>query len=485
MDILFASVELSPLAKVGGLADVAASLPKALIRRGHAVRVVMPFHGTIDRGGLPLRRLGSFQVRTPDGPALVAAWETEVAGVPVTLLEEGRYLSRPRVYGDPDDADRWLVFSDALLTAAAGLGWRPDVLHLHEWHTAFVASRLRAARGGPLADVPVVFTIHNLAIRGDFDRAFAERHGLPLSGDTPDGVDPALLLSGMAQGIRWADALNTVSPTYAREILTPEFGAGLDPLLRARAADLAGILNGIDQEAFDPRTDPHLAARFGPEAPEARAANKAALQERLGLPRQPRTPLLGMVTRLYYQKGPDLAAEAVDRVLQDEQVHLAVLGTGDSEEEARLTALRDRHPQQVAVVLAFDPALAQLIYGGADIFLMPSRFEPCGLGQMLALRYGAVPVVRETGGLADTVIDYEADPARGNGFVFREPDAERLAKTIRRALDYYGRPERWRELVVRGMRTDFSWDRTADQYEALYRRAQAARAGRQGAGGEA
>ncbi|HEY8490319.1 MAG TPA: glycogen/starch synthase, partial [Dehalococcoidia bacterium] len=435
---------------------------------------------TIGREGLPLRRLDSFPVRTPEGPAAATAWETEVDGVPVALLEEERYLSRARVYGDPDDADRWLVFCDAVLAAAERLGWRPDVLHLNEWHAAFAATRLRAGGGTAPGDPAVVYTIHNLAIRGDFDAAFAARHGLPEAAfRPPDGVDVGLLYNGMAQGIRWADAVNTVSPTYAREILTPEFGAGLDPLLRWRAAELTGILNGIDTEVFDPRTDPHIPARFHADALEARAANKAALQDRVGLPRQPRTPLLGMVTRLFHQKGTDLAAEAVDQVLQDEQVQFVVLGTGDAQEERRLAALQEWRPHQVAAVLAFDPALAQLIYAGCDLFLMPSRFEPCGLGQMLALRYGAVPVVRKTGGLADTVVDYEADPARGNGFVFQEPTAERLAKTIRRALDYYGRPERWRELMLRGMQADFSWDRTADRYVELYRRARAAREGRE------
>jgi starch synthase len=471
MEILFAAVEMGPLAKVGGLADVAGSLSKALLRRGHAVRVVLPFHGVINRDGLALRRLGSFDVRAPERPATVTVWETAVDGVPTVLLESGRFFDRPRIYGEPDDADRWLFFCDAVLAAAGGLGWRPDVLHLHDWHTAFVAARLREP-GAPLAEVPLAYTIHNLAIRGDFDRGFVERHGLPDAAfQPPDGIDASLLLNGMAQGILWSDAVSTVSPTYAREVLTPEYGAGLDPLLRWRADGLTGILNGIDAAVFDPRTDPHLPARFDAGSPEARAANKATLQERMGLPRQPQAPLLGMVTRLYHQKGPDLAAEAVDLVLQDEQVQFVALGTGDEAYERQLAALRDRHPPQVAVSLAFDPALAQLVYAGSDVFLMPSRFEPCGLGQMLALRYGAVPVVRRTGGLADTVVDYELDPARGNGFVFEEPTAERLAKAIRRALDYYGRPERWQELVARAMRIDFSWERTADQYHALYQQA--------------
>jgi starch synthase len=340
------------------------------------------------------------------------------------------------------------------------------VLHLHDWHTAFIAARLRDDPGHPLARAALVFTIHNLAFRGDFDPDFARANGLTIP--RVDGVDAGVRASGMALGILGADVISTVSETYAREILTPEYGAGLDPLLRQRQSDLFGIVNGIDPEAFDPATDPYITCHFSAEDPTAKTANKEALQAELGLPVAADVPLAGVVNRLFWQKGMDIAADGVRAVLADTPLQFAVLGTGEPEYEERLLALQSQFPQNVRVVIAYDAPLGQRIYAGSDMFIMPSRYEPCGLGQMIAMRYGAVPVVRRTGGLADTVVDDDEHPGEGLGFQFGPADGPALAEALRRAIRAYRDAARWRGIVQRGMTRDFSWTEAAPTYVRLY-----------------
>ncbi|MHB8577904.1 MAG: glycogen synthase, partial [Dehalococcoidia bacterium] len=309
-----------------------------------------------------------------------------------------------------------------------------------------------------------------LASHGGFDAPFAETAGFgPEVLDSPLSWEGWVSHSGMGQGILWSDLINTVSPTYAREILTPEYGAGLDPLLRARQADLSGILNGIDYEEFDPATDVRLPVTVDADHFSGHATNKAALQRQLGLTEAVDAPLIGVVTRLFFPKGADLAVGAIDQLLQRRPLQFAVLGTGDQIYHDQLTALAERHPGNVAIVLGFDADLAPQIYGGSDMFLMPSRFEPCGLGQMIALRYGSVPVVRRTGGLADTVQDWTG--AEGNGFVFEKPEPDALAAALDRALDCFERPQAWRSLVRNGMAADNSWGEAARAYLRLYERA--------------
>ncbi len=478
MNVLFVTVEMSPLIKVGGLADVAGSLPKALVARGHDVRVIMPLHQAIDTARHGFRRIrDGVPVETPRGPEQAGLWQGDIGGVTVYLVEAADLFERPRVYGEPDDTQRWLFFCDAVLALAPLLDWRPEVLHLNDWHAAFVAPRLRASPSHPFASMPLVYTIHNLALKGEFDETFVTANNLPIAGASTAAIDRATLMSGMAQGIAHADALNTVSETYATEILTPEFGVGLDAFLRGRAGVLTGILNGIDYEEFDPATDPRIPAHFTAGELGPRAEVRRSLQRGAGLAESD-VPLIGIVNRLFWQKGADIAVEGVAELLNEgASLQFVVLGTGEEQYHHQLVELEARFPDSVKLYLTFDPDLAQVIYAGSDMFLMPSRYEPCGLGQMIAMRYGSVPVVRRTGGLADTVPDADEHPESGRGFVFDDPDGTSLAAALRRAIRAFGDPERWRAIQSRGMRADFSWRGAAGRYADLYEFASRQRTG--------
>lgn len=471
MQVLFVSVEMAPLVKIGGLADVAGSLPKALVAAGHDVRVIMPLHEAVDTARYGFSRVvENLSVETPRGPEPCSLWQGSIGGVTVYLVESGDMFARPNVYGEPDDTQRWLFFCDAVLAALARLDWRPDVLHLNDWHSAFVAARMQTGA----ARLPLLYTIHNLALKGDFDEQFAVANGLERAGGDDaaqaghEQLEPWMWRSGMGQGILHADLINTVSETYAREILTPEFGAGLDPILRRRGQDVFGILNGIDDQQFDPATDPHLPAQFSAENLGARAEVRQELRRDAGLP-ESAAPVLSMVTRLFWQKGADILVDAAGRLLADgAALQLVVLGSGDQQYEQALQQLASAYPGAVKVYLGYDPVLAQLIYGGSDMFLMPLRYEPCGLGQMIAMRYGSVPVVRRTGGLADTVPDADAQPNSGRGFAFDNADGAALVEALRRALAAFGDAPRWQAIQQRGMRADFSWREAAGRYLHLY-----------------
>lgn len=449
--ILFVIAEMAPLIKIGGLADVGAALPRALREIGLDVRVAMPLYGSIDR---------SHVVAKAELPGSRTLWETDVQGVPVYLLEDDDAFGRAEVYGCDDDNERFLAFCDGLLEAAGPLNWQPDVLHLNDWHPGLLATRLMANGEHPWAGCALVCTIHNLGFTGAFDAAFVREHGLQ--------VEDEGFYSSLSQSIAHADVITTVSPTYAREITTPDFDGDPAKVLRARPEPLYGILNGLDQNAFDPMTDEHLAARFGVGNLNRRRANKTALQRQLGLPEDESIPIVGVVSRLDWQKGMDLAAQAIDELLQRRQLQFVVLGQGDKKHERILLALAKRHPKQVRVKIAFDAPLGQLIYGGSDLFLMPSRYEPCGLGQLIAMRYGAVPVVRRTGGLADTVTEFRASDDSGTGFLFEEATTEAVAEALEAALIAYQDEGSWRRLQERAMDQDFSWQATAIEYGALY-----------------
>ena len=477
MKVLFVIAEMAPLVKVGGLADIGGSLPRALRRLGIDARVALPYYAAIDGETLALRRLESL----PEGAAV---WQGEARGVPVYVIEHAPSFGREEIYGYDDDPARFLAFCDGLLAAAESIEWKPDVLHLHDWHPGFLASRLQGQPEHPWAGVPRMSTIHNLVFTGPFDGAFAEEHGLPERAlESPPGLAAELPYSALAQGILHADLVSTVSPTYSREILTPEVGGALSPLLERLGDRLSGILHGIDVEEYDPSTDPHLAARFDAERIEGRVENKRALQQRLGLPVDDEVALLGLVSRLFWQKGSDLAVAAVERLLGGQQqddtpagrLQFVVLGQGDEEHERPLLELAERWSQHVAVRIEFNHELAQLIYGGCDLFVMPSRYEPCGLGQLIAMRYGAVPVVRRTGGLADSVAPYDG-AEQGTGFVFDEASPEALTGALEQALAAYRAGTAWRSLQRRAMAQDVSWEHAAVQYEELYRRAVRARA---------
>ncbi len=471
MKVLFIAAEVTPFSKVGGLADVAGALPKALGELGHDVRFVTPMHSSATSFEAIPR--GTVSVSIAGQPAIATIYEARGnGGVPVYLLDNSKYFRRD-VYGEPDDLDRFLFLSLAAAQVPSALGWQPDVVHAHDWHAAMALRSFRERRNQSNQKSPaLVFTIHNLQYQGNFDSNWLTK---AMPGDnaaitrTLDSfeVHPCM----MAMGIISADVVNTVSETYAKEILTIELGFGLNGLLLQRSNDLCGIVNGLDYDVFDPATDKDVAANFDVSSHSRRSQNKAALQQKLRLKRDPDLPLLGMVTRLADQKGIDILTAALPSLLQTSGIQFVVLGTGDEKYVAILEELAANFPLQFAYVPGFDGPLGQLIYGGSDIFVMPSRFEPCGLGQLIAMRYGAIPLVRSTGGLADTVVDCTPTPDKGTGFVFQQYSSSDLSGAIRRATDAYRNRARWHRLIERVMSLDFSWSASAKKYDALYTKA--------------
>jgi starch synthase len=469
------AAEAAPLAKVGGLADVVGSLPKALQALGHEVRVAIPGYGAIDWNRYNPVRRSKFPVYTTWGAPEAEIWEGPVDGVPF-LLVTGSPIAKERwIYGRSieEDGPKFVFFSLAAIFAAEALDWKPDVVHAHDSHTGAAVWWLGTeGRDNPwFRDVASVFTIHNLpyAARGA-GRALADyklRRSdalLALPSDYRDSL--------MALGILAGDWLSTVSPTYSREILTPEGGHGLDGVLRARQDRLAGILNGIDVDSWNPATDPELAATFDAATLARRAPNKTALQREAGLDPDARMPLLAVVSRLVKEKGFDIAAPAIKRWL-DRGGQFVLLGTGDPALEHDYAQFELRYPRRASVRLRFDARYARRIYAGADALLIPSRYEPCGLAQMIAMRYGCVPVARRTGGLADTVTD-AGDPG-ATGLMFDEFNPWALWDALDRALKVYAHPAKWAELQKNGMGRDFSWSRSGREYVALYEKAVAAR----------
>ncbi len=471
LKILTLSAEVTPFAKTGGLGDVAGSLPKALRELGHDVRVVMPAYRSIEDeyhgGQLPLKVLpGELSVPTGVGVVPIGVFEGQLPGsdVPVYFIAEGNLFSRPQIYGYGDDVYRFAFFSRAALELMRTLDWRPDIVHAHDWHAAPAITWLSTAGNNTawFRAIPSVFTIHNLMHQGksswsifDYLQLFTHR----LNEEAYDEVN------FMARGIYHATLVNTVSPTYSREIMTPEGGMGLDALLRQRSYDVHGILNGLDYDEWNPQIDPHLAQPFDIDHLDRRLANKHALQARAGLPQRSDVPLVAMVTRLDWQKGLDITGEVIHRLLNDNagEAQFVVLGTGAPEYEQMLAQITGYHRHKSHAFLSYAADLAPLIYGGSDLFLMPSRFEPCGLGQMIAMRYGSVPVVRATGGLADTVRDGVT------GFTFYQYSADDFWRALERAIYIY-RNDRiiWPAIQRNGMQADLSWARSAQGYQQLY-----------------
>ncbi|MBI2867976.1 MAG: glycogen synthase [Chloroflexi bacterium] len=474
LKVLYACAEAAPFTKVGGLGDVAGALPVALAHSGVDIRVVTPLHGATTNftPGQPFAAT-TLRMEGRDIPALYHRAPAPTKG-DVVLVEVPGYFPRPTVYGQSDDLDRFLLFSRAVMALPARLNWRPDILHLNDWHSAYASASLKSEKHRPpwWDKTAVIYTIHNVQHQGHFAPDWLrseepENHTAYLEALTRQGIYPNMA----ALAVLSADYINTVSHTYANEILTPEYGYGLDPLLRQRQDRLTGILNGIDTREFNPATDSRLASRFTAKSLDKRSNNKAALQQRAGITGDPTIPVLGIVTRLVDQKGMDILLEALHTILPTERCQFVLLGNGMSHYEEQFRALAQRFPGQASATISFDEPLARLIYGGADVFLMPSRFEPCGLGQMIAYRYGAIPLVRRTGGLADTVYDVSPDLARGTGFVFLECHAQALAHAMRRAIAAYQQGASWRRLMARVMALDFSWNASARQYLALYQKA--------------
>ena len=474
MKILFVASEVAPFSKTGGLGDVAGALPAALAARGHDVWVVTPRYGFVDPAASRLERLDGVVARARGDAA--GLWRGHVGAAPVYLLEHERffgsrsapYAEHGRDYGD--NAQRFAFLARAALDLPRALGFEPDIVSLHDWQSALAAWMLRHERADErwVARARTVYTIHNLAYQGVFSKELLPAVGLPWEVFRYEAMEFYDQLNFMKAGIVFADAITTVSPTYAREILTPEHGCSLDALLRHRARDLHGILNGIDAAAWDPARDPHLAARFDRSDLSGKDVCKEALQRELGLPVRHETPVVASIGRLAEQKGIDLVAAAL-RDLLELDAQWVLLGSGRHDyEELFARAARER-PDRFAARIGFDEGLAHRIEAGADVFLMPSRFEPCGLNQMYSLRYGTVPVVRAVGGLVDTVEDFDGFRS-GTGFRFRDYHPAAMVTAVRRALDVYRDARAWRGIQERGMALDFSWGHSAGEYERLFAR---------------
>jgi starch synthase len=453
--ILFAVAEAVPFAKVGGLADVGGALPRALADRGHSVRLVLPGYPCVDLGEL----VDSLEVALGGVPERVDVYACGThQGVDVYALANGTHFDREMIYGYEDDVARFTLFSKAAARFAATSGWPPDIVHANDWHTGLLPDYARRApyRAG-LGGAATIFTIHNLAHQGP-----VAANDRPLIGI--DGLRDSLI----AQGIASADAVSTVSHKYLAEILTPEYGEGLDQLLRSRRDRLTGILNGIEYEEFDPGIDPHIPARYGPSSLERKALDKRALQQRGGLTVDPDVPLLGMVARLVDQKGLDLLCASLKRVV-DLRTQVAVMGVGETRYRRALEEAAGSSSDSIAYFPTSRDELARLVYAGSDLFLAPSNYEPCGLGPLIALRYASIPIVRRTGGMAETIPDFMRDSLNGLGFTFIPRSEEHLVGAVKTAADVYADKERWRELQRRAMAADFSWARSAAEYEQMYR----------------
>lgn len=475
MQIVFASAECAPFVKTGGLGDVAGSLPAALVRAGAEVIVMVPKYATIkDEYKAQMEHFSDFYVSLGWRNEYCGLEKLEHDGVTYMFIDNERYFARDYPYGFFDDGERFAFFSKAITESLQHLpeGFECDILHCNDWQTALAPVFLREFyQGLPLYDrVKTVFSIHNVAFQGQFsDTVMEDILGVAhIPAAASQLRCDACSINYMLGALRYADAITTVSPTYANEIQTPEFGEGLDGVLRERSYALQGILNGIDVAGFDPATDKRIAANYTVEDRSGKAVCKAKLQEELGLEVRDDRPLMVMVTRLTRQKGMDLVMYALDRILAG-GVQVAVLGTGDRDYEDGLRYFQDKYPGTMAARIEFDPALSQRMYAAADMFLMPSKFEPCGLSQIIAMRYGTLPIVRETGGLKDTVIPYNEFTGEGTGFSFTNFNGGEMGDAVFRAARlFWDNRDAWNQLVTHAMSQDFSWTRSADKYLDLY-----------------
>jgi len=465
MRILFIASEAFPLAKVGGLADVTSSLAIALRDLGHEPCLILPKYGSI-KASIQEIQGKSFVVSLMGHSEPATLKKTMLKGrIPVYLVENQRYFGTEEIYTQ-DELDRFLFFSLSIPSIISQLDFRPDIIHCHDWHASLVPLQLKKAK----IALPCIFTIHNLAYQGSFDQQFLQRSGLSAVWQEyiPVGA-PRPSLNFMSQGILLADIVTTVSPSYASEILTSQYGEGLEQLLSYRRDDLYGVVNGIDYDEYNPATDPYLERNYDFTTIERRVDNKLALQRKGGLPQNPDIPLFGMVSRLEEQKGIDLLLQVIDPFITEIRAQLVILGEGREHYHKLLAEAALKYPDRLSAFIDYDERLAHLIYSGSDMFLMPSRFEPCGLGQLIAMRYGAIPVVRHTGGLADTVKD--VTQANGNGFVFQNYTGIEMLEAIKRAEESFYHRAEWQNLMRLNMKLDFSWKASARKYEEIYLRA--------------
>lgn len=474
MKILYAAAECAPFIKTGGLGDVIGALPKQIAKMGHDVSVILPLYEDIaPEIKAQLEYWGSFNV--PVG------WRNQYCGI--LALRENRvtylfvdneyYFKRPGVYGYYDDGERFAFFQQAVIMMMERFNWIPDILHCNDYHTAFIPFLLREKWGFVQAyqGIKTILTIHNLQFQGQFNPdTLPELFNLGYEWFDNGIVRQDHDVNWMKAGILYANRVTTVSPSYAREIQTPDFGWGLDGVLRLVANKVSGILNGIDTQQFNPATDPLIPTHYSAKFPRGKHKNKQALQERLGLPVAKRVPVIGIVSRLTAQKGCQLLLEELDNILQMD-VQVVLLGNGDQYFEDRFREIAQRHPDNFRLILAFDVQLAQLIYAGADSFLMPSAFEPCGLSQLIALRYGTLPIVHQIGGLADTVWVYNPTTNEGTGFGFEAYSGYYMVQCVKQMLTAYEQPAIWQQMMTTAMKSDFSWKGSAQLYLDLYQHA--------------
>ncbi|PIS31542.1 glycogen synthase GlgA [Candidatus Saganbacteria bacterium CG08_land_8_20_14_0_20_45_16] len=468
LKVLFVSPEVVPFAKTGGLADVAGALPKALEELGHDVRVFMPRYKKIDPIKFNLKKLNA------------ETFEGKIPGsdVPIYFYENENYFGgRDELYqvkgvDYEDNLERFAAFCQAALRFVKEQNWRPDIIHCNDWQSGLIAVYLKVSYGNDpfFKGTKLVYSVHNMGYLGTFPKKKLPLTGLGWDQFVPDKLEFWDKIALSKAGFVYADLINTVSETYAKEIQTEEYGHGLDGLLRARSKDVYGIVNGLDYDLWNPATDPKIPENYSPTKLAAKSEDKLELQLKNGLPAKKTTPVIGMITRLADQKGLDILAEALPEIMKLD-CQFVVLGTGDLKYHELLTRLKNEFPEHVGLNLGFDAALAQLIYAGSDMFMMPSRYEPCGLGQLISFKYGVVPIVRKTGGLADTVHNFDLKTGAGDGFVFEEYSSAALLDAVKRALVAYKNKTAWKKLVKKVMNLDYSWNTSAKEYVNLYDKA--------------
>lgn len=474
MNILFAAAEANPFIKTGGLADVIGALPQALQKEGSDVRVVLPFYKSIPG---PIREksvlLKIIQVQVGWRSQYCGIMQYIENGVTVYLIDNEYYFGRDGIYGYGDDGERFAFFNRAVLDILPAVDFQPDIIHAHDWHTGMVPMLLKAQyRYNPFyANIHSVFTIHNLLYQGIFPYSvLGDLLGMDDRYFQSDGIEYHGNVSFMKGGLVFADQVTTVSPTYAEEIKMPYYGYGLEGLLGSLGDRLHGIVNGIDTKSYNPATDTYLTSNYR-SATAKRTANKLALQEELGLPIDAKIPMIAMVTRLAESKGLDLVTRVLDELLYYDDVQFVILGTGEPEYEDWFREAVARHSTKLAAEIRFSEGVARRIYAGSDMFLMPSKFEPCGISQLLAMRYGSIPIVRETGGLNDTVQSFNEFTGEGTGFTFAAYNAHDMLFTIRRALSIYHQPKEWKKVVKNAITGEYSWQVSAQEYLEVYRKA--------------
>lgn len=474
LKILFVSVEVAPFAKTGGLADVAGSLPKALVSMGYDVRIAMPCFKQINE---EMKYVTDFPVLLNNRKETCIVREGQISfkhidsdkRVPVYFLDSYQLYDREGIYGHIDDAERFAFLCKAALEMLPKIGFMPDVIHCNDWHTGPICMLLSEKyKDFPFyKNVKTIYTIHNLEYQGNFDKDVLCLFDVDEEVFIPEKVEFYGQFSFMKAGLVYSDIINTVSETYVKEIKTPKYGEKLEGLLKERSKDLYGILNGIDYEEFNPKEDERIVSNYDINSIELKKENKFALQKELGLPVKD-VPMIGLISRFSSQKGLDHVMDEIDEIMKND-INFVLLGSGDDYYETGFKKIAKKYPKKMCLYTGYNASLAQRIYAASDMFLMPSRFEPCGLGQLISLRYGSIPIVRLTGGLVDTVTDIEKDSKNGNGFTYTDFSSKDMLEAIKRALKYYRtKPEEWKELVKRALQIDNSWEKSAKMYVELY-----------------